>query len=67
MQTQEPLRSQNWRVETPIPCIFSARSWRGPVARSLMVDEWQFDQLALLRWADDGGRWANSTSVPFKR
>jgi hypothetical protein len=65
MQSQEPLPSQNWSVEPPIPCIFPARSWPGAVAR-LMVDERQFDQRALLRWADDGGRWANSTSLSLR-
>jgi hypothetical protein len=33
--------------------------------RSLVVvtDDWSLDQQALLRWADDGGRWVDGSNA----
>ena len=60
METREPSPSQVSPLEAPIPSVFPGSSWPPrAVFGSLMTasdDPW-FDHHALLRWADDGGRW----------
>ena len=45
-------------VEGLIPSVFPGRIWAGAVVGSVMAvsHDHRFDQSALLRWADDGGR-----------
>ena len=71
MEARELSPSQSRASEKVIPSIFPGHSWPGAVVGSLTVavDEGRFEQHALLRWADDGGRWigdGNST-VPEVR
>lgn len=53
------LQSQVCRAVEAIPSVFPGRPWAGAVVGSLItvLDDWGFDHRALLRWADDGGRY----------
>jgi hypothetical protein len=65
METREA--SPIWTTEVAIPGIFSGRRWLGAVAGAPVVDERQLEQRALLRWADDAGRWVGeSNSTPYE-
>lgn len=66
MEARELSSSQSRVAEKVIPSIFPGHSWPGAVLGSLTaaMDEGWLDEHALLRWADDGGRWVgdgNST------
>jgi hypothetical protein len=55
---------QSMIFETPIPSVFPSQIRPGAVVGSLRpeTNERRFDQRALLRWADDGGRWAGEVN-----
>jgi hypothetical protein len=71
MEARGLLPSQSRASEKVIPSIFLSHSWSGAVVGSLTVamDDGRFDQHALLRWADDGGRWVGdgNCTVPEVR
>jgi hypothetical protein len=58
MEPRELSALQSQTVEA-IPSIFPGRTWPGAVVGSFIAvsDDWRLDHRALLRWADDGGRW----------
>jgi hypothetical protein len=59
MEPREISALQSKAVEAPIPSIFPGRPWPGAVVGfpiAVSDDRW-LDHRALLRWADDGGRW----------
>jgi hypothetical protein len=58
METRDPSASRSRSIERPIPSVFPNRTWPGAAVASLITDDRWFDHHALLRWADDGGRWA---------
>ena len=60
METGDPFLSESRSVERPILFVFSRRTWPGGVSASLIADDRRFDRQALLRWADDGGRWGGA-------
>ncbi len=41
------------------------RTSPGVVVRSLIIvsDDWWLDEQAILRWADDGGRWVDGNNA----
>ncbi len=67
METRELSALQIQAVEA-IPSVFPGRTWPGAVVGSLMTvsDDWRLDQRALLRWADDGGRWTEEGRTTFQ-
>jgi hypothetical protein len=64
METRQLSPSQGQAVEPPIPSVFPGPGWVGAVLGSLITasNERWFDHHALLRWADDGGRWAGESN-----
>jgi hypothetical protein len=64
METREHSASHTLTAARRIPSIFLART-RPDTAAPLMTlsDDCGFDQCALLRWADDGGRWAGESNA----
>lgn len=71
MQARELSSSQNRAAEKVISSLFPCHSWPGAVVGALTaaMDEGWLDERALLRWADDGGRWVGdgNSTVPEVR
>jgi hypothetical protein len=59
METREVSASQSRTSKWPAPSIFPGRTRPGVVVGSpiAVLDDQPFDNRALLRWADDGGRY----------
>jgi hypothetical protein len=64
METLQLSPAQSYAVETSISSVFPGRGWPGAVLGSVITasDERWFDHHALLRWADDGGRWVEESN-----
>jgi hypothetical protein len=64
MEARGLLPSQSRASEKVISSVFSSHGWPRGVIGSLReaMDERQFEQRALLRWADDGGRWIDDSN-----
>jgi hypothetical protein len=67
METRELSALQSQAVQT-IPSVFPGGPWPGAVVGSLIAvsDDRRFDRSAMLRWADDGGRWTEEGRTTFQ-
>lgn len=68
METREDSASRTPTVARRIPSIFLGPARPDTVASLMtMSDDRRFDESALLRWADDGGRWAGESNATLYR
>lgn len=68
LEAREHSASHTLTVARRMPSIFLGRARPDTVASLMTVSyERRFDECALLRWADDGGRWAGESNATLYR